>query len=296
VKPFGAIATPSQGGEASGDSYINWGWALTPPPNMIPTDGSTVDVVVDGVIVGNAVYNNYREDVANRFPGYLNSDGAVGYYYLDTTAYENRVHTISWRVEDNAGNKDGIGSRFFSIVNTSGSQSQAQKFEAAAGRRYSSVDEEELRGAVPSMAPVYVKKGYDRRALPQEVYPDENGVIEIEIKEVERVVLSLNLDPSTLSFESVGAKSNRLPLSHKYESETSADRSGYSYTGYLKFQDELRPLPVGSTLDADRGIFYWQPGPGFLGEYYLSFINEKEGVVKNIKIVIKPKTFNNIVK
>ena len=36
--PFGTIDTPDQGGTVAGSSYLNWGWALTPRPAMIPTD------------------------------------------------------------------------------------------------------------------------------------------------------------------------------------------------------------------------------------------------------------------
>ncbi|MCP4929528.1 MAG: hypothetical protein GY918_10795, partial [Gammaproteobacteria bacterium] len=32
VKPFGAIDTPTQGGTATGNSFVNFGWALTPQP------------------------------------------------------------------------------------------------------------------------------------------------------------------------------------------------------------------------------------------------------------------------
>lgn len=118
VKPFGNIDTPEQGGVASGSSYVVFGWALTPQPNTIPTDGSTLMVWVDGVPLGNPVYNQYREDIASLFPGYNNSDGAGWYFYLDTTAYESGVHTISLSAKDDAGNQDGIGSRFFTIQNT----------------------------------------------------------------------------------------------------------------------------------------------------------------------------------
>jgi hypothetical protein len=117
VKPFGALDTPAQGGIASGNNYIIWGWVLTPQPNQIPTDGSTINVIVDGVNLGHPVYNINREDIAALFPGYANSDGAAGYFYLDTTAYENGVHTIQWTATDSAGNTDGIGSRYFTIQN-----------------------------------------------------------------------------------------------------------------------------------------------------------------------------------
>jgi hypothetical protein len=119
VKPFGTIDTPVQGGTASGSRYINWGWVLTPWPNSIPADGSTISVYVDGINLGHPIYNIYRSDIAELFPGYANSNGAIGYFYLDTSSYENGVHTIQWVVEDDAGNTDGIGSRYFIIQNTS---------------------------------------------------------------------------------------------------------------------------------------------------------------------------------
>ena len=118
VKPFGTIDTPIQGGEATGSSFINWGWVLTPQPNSIPTDGSTIKVWVDGVSLGNPTYNIYRSDIATLFPGYANSDGAIGYFYLDTTQYASGVHTIQWTATDSGGNSDGIGSRYFSIKHT----------------------------------------------------------------------------------------------------------------------------------------------------------------------------------
>ena len=46
---------------------------------------------------------------------------------------------------------------------------------------------------------------------------------------------------------------------------------------YLLVGDELRPLPIGSTLDPATGVFAWQPGPGFLGEYTFVFVREKAG-------------------
>ncbi|MCP5050315.1 MAG: hypothetical protein GY940_24320, partial [bacterium] len=68
VKPFGAIDTPTQGGNASGTGFVNFGWVLTPQPNTIPIDGSTITVWVDGVALGNPVYNKYRSDIAALFP------------------------------------------------------------------------------------------------------------------------------------------------------------------------------------------------------------------------------------
>jgi len=119
VKPFGAIDTPKQGGTASGSNYQNCGWVLTPQPNMIPQNGSTINVWVDGVNIGNPQYNQYRSDIAALFPGYSNHNGASGDFILDTRQYQNGVHTIQWTAADNAGNSDGIGSRYFCINNSS---------------------------------------------------------------------------------------------------------------------------------------------------------------------------------
>jgi hypothetical protein len=115
-KPFGTIDTPGQGRTVSG-TITNFGWALTPQPNMIPFDGSTIDVYVDGVMRGHPTYNNFRSDVAAQLPGYANSTGAVGHFNLDTTTLTNGLHTIWWVVRDNAGNQSGIGSRYFTVSN-----------------------------------------------------------------------------------------------------------------------------------------------------------------------------------
>jgi uncharacterized repeat protein (TIGR01451 family) len=114
--PFGTIDTPGQGATVSG-TIVNFGWALTPQPNSIPIDGSTIWVTVDNQYLGHPVYNNYRSDIANGFPGYTNANGAVGYYYLDTTTLSNGIHTMGWLVTDNAGHASGIGSRFFWVLN-----------------------------------------------------------------------------------------------------------------------------------------------------------------------------------
>ncbi len=255
VKPFGAIDTPAQGGTASGDSFINWGWVLTPRPNYIPTNGSTINVYVDGVNIGHPTYNIYRKDIATLFPNYANSNGAIGYCTIDTTAYKNGVHTIQWIATDNAGNTDGIGSRYFTIQNT-GSDGQ----RSSVNSQNRSLGNERLSSIpVDNLGPVIIEKGFNRDTIPLETYPDENSVINIEIREMERLEIDLGCP---------------------------------QWRGYHVIGDQLRPLPVGSTLDTGRGIFYWQPGSGFIGEYQLVFITREENgelTKRAIKINITPK-------
>ncbi|MBN2410694.1 choice-of-anchor D domain-containing protein [candidate division KSB1 bacterium] len=117
AKPFGMLDTPAPGGIINGTSFKNWGWALTPQPNSIPTDGSTIDVFVDSINIGHPLYNIYRTDIAAMFPGYDNSNGPVGYFHLNTLQYKDGLHTIYWSVTDYAGNTNTIGDRYFRIQN-----------------------------------------------------------------------------------------------------------------------------------------------------------------------------------
>ncbi|MCX6582099.1 MAG: fibronectin type III domain-containing protein [Candidatus Aminicenantes bacterium] len=253
LKPFGAIDTPAQGGEAAGKSFVNYGWTLTPQPNTVPKDGSTIGVWVDGVQLGNPVYNLYREDIASLFPGYNNSDGAVGYYYLDTTLYANGVHTMAWTVTDNAGNSDGVGSRYFAIVNIT---SPDGMLSTAGFDGYS-----DIRQAPISDSPVYVRTGFSANTPTAAFYPDQDGVITIKVRECERVEIRLNDNPAVHAAGS----------------------------GRLEVGDRLRPLPVGSTLNRGAAIFVWQPGPGFLGEFRLVFgLKSDDGQVarKIVKVQI----------
>ena len=149
--PFGAIDTPGQGATVAGSGYLNWGWALTPQPKIIPTDGSTIQVYVDGVPQGNPVYNLFRSDVSGLFPGLANSGGPVGYRVLDTTALAEGQHTIAWVVADSQGAANGIGSRYFSVANSADAQAQASV--TGARRR---------RGVLPSAESATVRAVVDR--------------------------------------------------------------------------------------------------------------------------------------
>jgi hypothetical protein len=74
-------------------------------------------VYVDGLPLGHPTYNLYRDDIATLFPGYANSNGAVGLFALDTRTLANGLHSIAWSVTDDQGRTDGIGSRFFWVQN-----------------------------------------------------------------------------------------------------------------------------------------------------------------------------------
>jgi len=86
--PFGFFNQPGGGNAASGAMPLI-GWALD-------DDGiESVDVLVDGRIVGRADYGGSRPDVAVLFPGFPDSDNAGWTFWIDTTRYLNGLHTVS---------------------------------------------------------------------------------------------------------------------------------------------------------------------------------------------------------
>jgi hypothetical protein len=114
---------------------------------------------------------------------------------------------------------------------------------------------------------VNLKKGYKTNIEPETIYPDEKGNITIEIKELERIVIHLREVQADVEVEEKGSKNSKL-------------YSGYHITG-----DQLTPLPIGSTMDTEKGIFYWSPGPGFIGEYQLVFVEKGPNGVMNKKLI-----------
>jgi hypothetical protein len=237
-KPFGTIDTPGQGGTASGSAYLNFAWVLTQNPYMIPIDASTITVVVDGQVVGRPNYNNFRSDIASLFPGYMNSGGAVGYFYLDTTKLSNGVHTISWNAFDNLGHGEGLGSRYFNVLNT-GSGAVAA-----------------MEDAIPDAASrdgVRIHHGLDFGGQPDPITADADGGYSVTMEEVGHIELHLAAS-----------------------------------SGNMLVQGEAQALPIGSALNG--GVFYWQPGPGFLGQYTMQF-QRSDGSRIPVRVTIEPKRY-----
>lgn len=232
TKPFGTIDTPAQGATISG-AYGNYGWALTRQPSMIPTDGHTIFVYVDGQVLGHPSYNNYRSDIATFFPGYANSGGAVGYFSLDTTTLTNGVHTISWAVTDDHGQSDGIGSRYFTVLNSGGASAPAQPLQPAALHRMT------------------MRRGYDPRSPEETLTSGDSGTISIDTQELGRIELNL------------GASA-----------------------GWQMVDGRRKALPTGSSLR--DGVFYWQIGPAFLGNFDFVFqTSQPGGKTKEVRIRVR---------
>jgi hypothetical protein len=300
-KPFGAIDTPGQGQTVSGPlANFGWvltrdtDTVVGNGDVQVPTDGSTIGVFLDGVKVGQVTYNQCRGDVGNPVPAglYCNDDvanifgnptpqptfgtrtvnptvyrnldvgrAAIGSFDIDTTTLANGMHTIAWGVTDSAGRVEGIGSRFFTVLN-SGADVAARP---AAGDVTSSTADLDAARIAPAMArgaaadldalavstaPVSGRTGFDSGAPLEAVPADADGVRRIRVAELGRVELACG------------------PV----------DR------GYLVANGTLRDLPPGSHLETVTGTFTWAPGPGYVGTYRLVFLRGGEQVPVEVTI------------
>jgi hypothetical protein len=244
---------------------------------------------------------------------------------LDTTGYLNGVHTIAWSVEDSQGVLDGIGSRYFQILNTgSGSAlrgTEAKVFGATEGTK-AKISEKtgygtdatsspkvenlggsanlQLKGAVRSIAeieklntdltsPIYVRRGYtfDRPADP--VYPNREGSLSVSIAELERVVIYLDPTQAWETREELEVRGRDLRGTNILPHLSPVPAVNPRYSAFLLVGSELRPLPIGTTFDAERGVLYWQPGPGFLGDYDFIFVDNDRNTKTAVKIQIGKK-------
>jgi hypothetical protein len=236
IKPFGTIDQPIQGATVSGIYNIQ-GWILAQPGRMIPTNGSTIRLSIDGVDRPDvASYGHARPDVLALFPfpTYANANGPAALFTIDTTALADGLHTIVWVVTDDVGTVEGIGSRFVTVQN--GAASQVLPTGAQAARSAAEVH---------SMQPA---SGFmwERRGLNDGSWALRWGRPEVRAGRSERIEVALD--------------------TWWWAKACSA------WTGYLITGDVAGPLPVGASLDAEAGIFRWQPPIEFAGTYDFAFV------------------------
>lgn len=261
--PFGTIDTPRQGETIAGTNYINFGWALTPWPKEIDRDGSTITVYVDGVAIGKPSYDHSRTDIEGLFRELRNSDGAVGFLPIDTTALPNGLHTIAWTVIDGQGDAAGIGSRFFRVANPS--SATRTSLSVTAGLSATAPSPAAGRAAIDAAAadlnPLTARRGWNEES-PWRSYGGGSARAVIHGEELDRFEIALDA------------------------------RHPEQYAGFLKAGDDLLPLPAGSRLDPSTGFFTWSPGPGFVGDYDLVFVRSSGGVPvgrRDVRVIIHPK-------
>ncbi len=289
AKPFGTLDTPAQGATVSGN-LANFGWALTPDSNLvpdgtdilIPTNGSTITVFIDGVAKGTVAYNQCRGNVGNPVPPgvfcnddvasifgnatpqapltprgsnptkYRNLDaqrGAIGAFNINTLTLTNGVHTIAWSVTDSAARADGVGSRFFTVLNGSpitDVKAVAELLRAPAVNRGSAAM---LDGFAPEPGTLVARTGFDPKAPYVPTVSTKEGVYSLVLEEMGRLEVLL----------------------------------GPMDAGYLVVGGQLRDLPIGSHLDPN-GTFTWNPPVGYFGTYRLVFTGGGRKMVVDVTV------------
>ncbi len=256
TQPFGAIDTPAQGETVSGSVYTSYGWVLSRGPRRADVPGGgAVTVLIDGIAVGTPAGWAARSDLTSlfdvsQFPGVTS---ALALFSFDTTTLSNGLHTMAWVVTDNQGSTSGVGSRYFRVFNGSSALVVAPAMMAAS--RGVSLTEE-VASAPADTTAIEGRRGFSLETPFRRYDADASGRIVVQAEELDRIELRTN-----------GASA-----------------------GYLLAGSDLRPLPIGSTLD-QSGTFVWQPGPGFVRDYDLAFVRRAGGrlVREDVHIVLNPK-------
>jgi hypothetical protein len=253
TKPFGLVDAPDWGESISGTAYANTAWMLTPRPKIISTKGTTIWVWIDGVKVAHPVYNQPRSDIAALFPTLRNKSGPGGTLTIDTTRYANGLHTIKWVALDSGGASGNTGTSYFTVLNVPGAGGLAASSPVSVlGQTGEGTASLSGLAWLPAdlKSPILARTGFAAETEYETVFPDASGAI-LAVPADDRIELQLN--------------------------DSASSPENVSFAGYLAAGDELRSLPAGSTLDAARGAFTWQPGPGYYGTYNLVFIRLESG-------------------
>ncbi len=283
ITPFGAIDTPLQGGVVSG-VVNNFGWVLA--PGTVRADvpgGGTVNVVIDGAVVGAPAGWTSRSDLTTLFPtGFSDLASTLAVFPIDTTGLTNGVHTIAWGVVANNTQSAGIGSRYFTVTNGSGLQAGVQAPQV-------SVEGPALRAGGASHANRSVAHALSMRA-------------EVDAAPLDRTPISgrrgydidtpFRLFPVATSGRTIvqGEELDRFELQL-------GEADGHQYAGYVRAGAELHPLPIGSRLDPATGVFTWAPGVGFVHTYDLVFVRWIDGQAvarREVRFVLHPKGSNRL--
>jgi hypothetical protein len=289
AKPFGSIDTPSLGETISG-VIANFGWSLTPDTNTVggePGDieinptGTTMFVFIDDLPVAPVAYNQCRvpgfspasfcaDDVSNIFGNptpqpsgqtrtenltrFRNLDvgrAPIGAYVLDTRTLTNGLHTIAWSVRNSAGITEGIGSRFFTVLN-SGADAAADIFAGRTFTSRASQDDLRVSKGTQSTELIWGRTGFNLGAGWAEMYPRASGRHQVRLQEMGRLELWFG---------------------------TPVDAA------YLRGPDgAVLDLPVGARLDGTR--FGWAPPVGYHGVYPLVFVRGNERI--DVDVTIAP--------
>jgi hypothetical protein len=287
-------------------------------------------VFIDGAATGSVAYNQCRGTIGNPVPGsaYCNDDvanifgnptpqppmsvrtsnatrfrnldagrAAIGAFQIDTTLVANGLHTLAWGVTDSAGRAEGIGSRYFTVLNTGADvpapgSDRTHRGDGGPPEFHAKAEDpgpHERASAAWSPFLAHLLPDIVRAALLQELGPalprgDARALTMLSLADAQvwsRRGLDLQQPFDQLVPGEDGARRVEIPDLGRLELWL-----GPVETGYLVANGTLRDLPPGSHLDAGSGQFTWMPGPGYLGTYTLVFL--RDGRQIPVEVTIRP--------
>jgi hypothetical protein len=110
--PFGELELPGENQPMNGVFPVT-GWALD------DSEIRFIEVMVDGLSVGNAVAGIHRPDILHRFPSDPDAEYSGFVKMLNTTQWANGVHVLAVRLVDDENASRVIGTRYVQTFNVS---------------------------------------------------------------------------------------------------------------------------------------------------------------------------------
>ncbi|HSN53959.1 MAG TPA: hypothetical protein VLT32_04775 [Candidatus Sulfomarinibacteraceae bacterium] len=110
--PFGALELPGEKQPMNGVFPVT-GWALDDSGIRF------IEILVDGVSVGNAVTGIHRPDILHRFPSHPDAEHSGFVKMLNTTQWANGIHVLAVRLVDDENVSRIIGTRYVQTLNVS---------------------------------------------------------------------------------------------------------------------------------------------------------------------------------
>jgi hypothetical protein len=272
IANFGWVLTPDANTTAGDPGDI-----------LMATNGSGMVVYIDGIATSLVAYNQCRgtvgnppgagvfcnDDIANIFGNptpqatltertsnptrFRNLDAtrsAIGAYVMNTTLLTNGRHQIAWGVADSATRGEGIGSRFFTVLNA-GADQLREAGEMSSEAKFGTTSAKFASELISITEGVYGRTGYALDHAWKAMHANEAGGYTVRLPESGRLELWLG--------EPVDA-------------------------GYLVANGTLRPLPLGSTLAGS--YFAWMPPVGYVGPYTLAFVRGNERI--DVTVTVAP--------
>jgi hypothetical protein len=168
------------------------------------------------------------------------------------------MHQIGWLVTDSCGQHDGIGSRFFTVLNGVGGDTELAQRPTATR---DGLTPDEVIPAVAQLRTAPVRTPTERVAVRhlggdwEDLQQDVEGWHVVEVNQG-------------------GPIEVQLPFNAE------------AYRAFQEVQGRRRSLPLGSSFDTNASIFYWQPDSAFLGSFDLVF-DTRGGDAVRLRVVVK---------